>query len=442
MIHRIHRGENLPSVQAGNPYILTGSNDFSTVAFPQDIRNCYYCHEGTDATKKPTQSDVWYTKPSRAACGSCHDDVDFATGAKHSAANLPQPDDSQCARCHTPQGDAEWDASIKGAHTVPDKSVQLKGLKAEIIAVDQAAPGKKPVVTFKLTNGDGSILDPKTFGSNLNIDLGGPTSDYTLFPVIRERADGAVFNGTVGTYTFTNPIPADATGTWAFSIECRRTVPLARADGTTINYSEGAFNPVKYVAVTGGAAKPRRTLVSLDKCNKCHNRLASLFSHGGTRINLELCVMCHNPNHSDVARRPASEGKPESGAFKRMIHRIHSGENLTQDYTIYGFGNNANNFNEIRFPGDRRDCLTCHVNAAAYSLPVTPDAVPVVTQRDYFSPQGPGTAACLGCHDNRDVAAHAYLNTVNFPGASGPTEACGTCHGRGADWAVEKVHAR
>jgi OmcA/MtrC family decaheme c-type cytochrome len=342
-----------------------------------------------------------------------------------------------------PQGDAEWDASIIGAHTVPDKSKQLKGLKAEIVSVDQAAPGKKPVVTFKLTNGDGTVLDPKTFGSNLNIVLGGPTSDYTLFPAFRERADGAAFNGTLGTYTFTAAIPADASGTWTFAIEARRTVTLnpAPMDGPT-TYSEGAFNPIKYVAVTGNEARPRRTLVSLDKCNKCHNRLASLFSHGGQRINLEECVICHNPNHSDVARRPASAGKPESGAFKRMIHRIHTGEELTQDYTIYGFGGNPSNFNEVRFPGDRRDCLTCHVNAAAYTLPVSPDAVPVVTQRDFFSPQGPGTAACVGCHDNRDVAAHAYLNTVNFPGASGPTEACGTCHGRGADWAVEKVHAR
>jgi OmcA/MtrC family decaheme c-type cytochrome len=439
MIHRIHRGENLPSVKAGKPFILTGTNDYSTVAFPQDIRNCYYCHEGTDPAKKPVQAANWYTYPSSKACGSCHDDVNFTTGVGHAAG--PQADGT-CASCHLPQGDAEWDASVIGAHTVPDKSKQLKGLKAEIISVDQAAPGKKPVVTFKVTNGDGTILDPKPFGTNLNIVLGGPTSDYTLFPAFRERADGATFNGTVGTYTFTNAIPAGASGTWTFSIEARRTVTLNPAPAAgPATYSEGASNPIKYVAVTGGAAKPRRTLVSLDKCNKCHNRLASLFSHGGSRIAIELCVICHNPNHSDVARRPASEGKPESGAFKRMIHRIHTGEDLTQDYTIYGFAG-PSNFNEVRFPGDRRDCLTCHVNTAAYTLPVSPDAVPVVTQRDFFSPQGPGTAACVGCHDNRDVAAHAYLNTVNFPGASGPTEACGTCHGTGGEWAVEKVHAR
>ena len=55
---------------------------------------------------------------------------------------------------------------------------------------------------------------------------------------------------------------------------------------------------------------------------------------------------------------------------------------------------------------------------------------------------GPGTAACLGCHDNGDAAAHAYLNTVTFPGATGPNEACATCHGAGKDWDVAKVHAR
>ncbi len=435
MIHRIHRGENLPSVKAGKPFVLTGTNDYSTVAFPQDIRNCYYCHEGTDPAKKPVQAANWYTYPSSKACGSCHDEVNFTTGADHPGG--PQADDSKCSTCHVPEGDQEWDASVRGAHTVPDKSKQLKGLNAEIISVDQAAPGKKPVVTFKLTNGDGTILDPKTFGSDLNIDLGGPTSDYTLFPDFRERADSATFNGTVATYTFTNAIPADASGTWTFAIECRRTVTLNPAPvAGPATYREGAFNPIKYVAITGGTAKPRRTLVSLDKCNKCHNRLASLFSHGGQRIAIELCVICHNPNHKD--RNP--DGVPESGAFKRMIHRIHTGEDLTQDYTIWG--GTPTNFNEVRFPGDRRDCLTCHVNTAAYTLPVSPDAVPVVTQRDFFSPQGPGTAACVGCHDNRDVAAHAYLNTVNFPGASGPTEACGTCHGTGAEWAVEKVHAR
>jgi hypothetical protein len=69
-----------------------------------------------------------------------------------------------------------------------------------------------------------------------------------------------------------------------------------------------------------------------------------------------------------------------------------------------------------------------------------PGIASVPTPRDYFSPQGPATAACLGCHDNVDAAAHAYLNTAVFGTSS--AEACATCHGTGKDWDVDKVHAR
>jgi OmcA/MtrC family decaheme c-type cytochrome len=304
------------------------------------------------------------------------------------------------------------------------------------------ARGKTPIVTFKLTENDGTVLDPKPFGSNLNVLLGGPTTDYAIDP-FRERADGATFNGTNAVYTFTNPIPANATGSWAIAIEARRTItfsPAPRQGPAT--YSEGAVNPVAYIAVTDSQPVARRNVVVLENCNKCHDRLATTFSHGGQRIAIEECDICHNPNASDKARRPADQNPPESIALKRMIHRIHTGENLTQDFTIFGFGGVPNNFNEVRYPGDRKDCVQCHTSTSTYNLPLPKGQLPVITQRDFFSPQGPATAACLGCHDNVDVAAHAFLNTVTFPGATGPSEACATCHGDGKDHDVVKVHAR
>ena len=98
--------------------------------------------------------------------------------------------------------------------------------------------------------------------------------------------------------------------------------------------------------------------MDLANCNTCHDQLVL---HGGQRFNTEECVICHNPNASDAARRPADQAPVESIDFKRMIHRIHTGEELTQDFTIYGFGGTVTNFNEVRFPGDRRDCTTCHL---------------------------------------------------------------------------------
>ena len=439
MIHKIHRGENLPSVKAGIPYQIIGFNqtvfDFSTVVLPQDIRNCQNCHEGTNAGAKPTQAMVYLTNPSRAACGSCHDAINWATGEDHPGG--AQANDSACASCHVPDSGQELDASIKGAHTIPEKSKQLKGLSATVVKVTDLAPGKKPAVVFSIKNGDGSAVDGSKLTSFAPI-VAGPTSNYAKY--IREAAQGkATFDATAGTtsYTFSAALPTDASGTWTVSADIYRNATVTHADGKEeVTIREAAFNPILNVAITGALA-PRRTVVTLNQCNQCHDRLAL---HGGQRLNTQECVICHNPTKGDEDRRPASAGAPESVSFQRLIHRIHTGEELTQDFTIYGFGGSVNNFNEVRFPGDRRDCAKCHASTS-YTLPLPTGVASVTTLRDYFTPQGPGTASCLGCHDGRDAAAHAYLNTTTF-GGTNPAEACATCHGTGKDWDVAKVHAR
>jgi OmcA/MtrC family decaheme c-type cytochrome len=436
--HRLHAGKD--------PEVVPN------ITYPQDIRNCATCHDA-----KSAGGGSWYSYPSIAACGSCHNDVNFATGANHS--NVGPSTDATCKDCHTPQGDVEWDAGIKNAHIVPLKSKQLKGYKASIVSVANVGPGKKPVVTFKLQNGDGTAVDPGYFkvtaNGSLNIILGGPTSDYTnpgenaAGQPFRENAAAATFNAADGTavYSFTNAIPAAAKGTYVLSIETRRAVTLNPAPHTLTNpvVNEGAPNQPFYIAVTGTTATPRRTSVALAKCNVCHDRLDILFSHGNQRIAIEHCVICHNPNGSDIGRRPAdgSQNPGESIQFSRLIHRIHTGENLAQDFTVFGFGGSSATFNEVTYPGDRRNCLACHVNAAAVSLPLPITNQPVVTDRDFFSPMGSATAACTGCHDSRDVVSHAFINTSFFPkNPTVPAEACGTCHGTGADLDVAKVHAR
>ena len=49
--------------------------------FPQDIRNCTKCHDGSaTSTAQTTQGDNWKNVPNRLACGACHDGINFATG--------------------------------------------------------------------------------------------------------------------------------------------------------------------------------------------------------------------------------------------------------------------------------------------------------------------------------------------------------------------------
>jgi OmcA/MtrC family decaheme c-type cytochrome len=443
MIHKIHSGKTLPSVQAGTPYRIYGFgssiNDYSTVGYPQDIRNCANCHEGTDPANKPAQGFAWYAAPSRASCGSCHDDIDWTTGANHPAG--PQADDAVCARCHIPESGHEYDASIKGAHTVPYRSKQLKGITAEIVSVANLAPGKKPTAVFDLRNADNTPIDGTKLLAFAPM-YGGPTSNYKTF--VRESALAS--NNTRGSfdpatgytsYTFNTALPADASGTWSVTVDIERAFSLVRADGkANITGNESTINPVKYVSVDSSAVTPRRTVVTIAQCNVCHD---SLRLHGGQRLNTEECVICHNPTKGDEDRRPANAGPPESISFQRLIHRIHTGENLTQDFTVIGFGGSVNNYNELRYPGDRRSCAKCHT-ATSFTLPLPTGLSNVTTLRDYFTPQGPATASCLGCHDSRDTAAHAYLNTTTF-GGTNPAEACAVCHGTGKDWDVAKVHA-
>ena len=113
-VHKVHAS-----------HLLAHQNyDYAGVAlnhptYPQDLRNCTKCHDGSDtSTDKTPQGNNWKTAPSALACGSCHDGINFATGTgvtmKDAAAGLTtsvnahpagaQPDDSACATCHKTAG--------------------------------------------------------------------------------------------------------------------------------------------------------------------------------------------------------------------------------------------------------------------------------------------------------------------------------------------------
>jgi OmcA/MtrC family decaheme c-type cytochrome len=157
--------------------------------------------------------------------------------------------------------------------------------------------------------------------------------------------------------------------------------------------------------------------------------------HGGIRQNVEYCVVCHSPTETDASLRKTGD-IPESINFKTMIHKIHTGSNLTTDFTIVGHGGSINNFNGVGYPGDRRDCVKCHL-PGTNELPLPDGLLTQTTPRDYLTTQGPATAACLSCHTTKAAAAHAWTMTSPTLG-----EACDACHGPTADASVDKVHAR
>jgi OmcA/MtrC family decaheme c-type cytochrome len=420
-IHKLHMGSSLPSVVAGNKYFVFhrgAVNDYSDIVFPQDARNCTSCHAA--GTK---QADNWKTQPSREVCGSCHDNVNFATGENH--VNLPQVDDNQCKNCHTSQATLDFDASIPGAHVVPNNSAELAGINLKIMKVENNTVGSSPTVTFQVTDNAGNPVDISKL-TRFRVILGGPNVDYQTGPgavMISEDAGVKATGGANGiyTYTMTAKIPAAGAGSYTVSIEARNAVTLMAGTMKATAATDTAKPVQSYFSADKSPLVARRQVVSDAKCGACHQNLT--FIHGGNRNGVQECAICHNPSLADGTSK-------QSVNFATQIHSIHRGDQLANPYIL-----GTTNYQEVRFPGDLRDCATCH-------LPNTYQVDNVGAQAMVNSPGGftattaPISAACLGCHDDKPSAAHALANT------SALGESCVTCHGIGNEFAVDVVHAR
>jgi OmcA/MtrC family decaheme c-type cytochrome len=437
MAHKIHMGSQLPSVIAKGKYAI-GTTDWSTVVLPSDPRRCAECHESTTGA---AQANAWSTNPSRAACGACHDDVNFATGANH--VNLPQVDDSQCATCHIPKGELDLDASIQGAHIMPQESATAPGIVINLVKVDNGVPGKLPTVTFTLKDSSGTPIDPSTLVTSPNkisFNMAGPTTDYgytsfgsdvTTPGYDSENAAPLSKCGTDGTctYTFTHAVPAASKGTFAIGVEARRALVLLAGTVKQVSTDYGADNKVIYFSVDGSPVVKRRQVVDIAKCNQCHVRLSL---HGENRNQTEYCVFCHNPSNTS--------GTTAGINFAVMVHSIHYGDNLAAEGATYKIG--TTDFSGVRYPafsstgqpGDTTNCTMCHVNGSEAVFPIGLN--PVKDPGALMDPAPATTAACAACHVAKSNMAHMAANTDPSFG-----ESCDVCHNINGAFNVIKEHA-
>ncbi len=192
----------------------------------------------------------------------------------------------------------------------------------------------------------------------------------------------------------------------------------------------------KSVAVTDPSKT--RKMADVSSCNSCHEKLAL---HGGGRVDVQYCVMCHNPGTTD-----ANSGNVLTMAT--MVHKLHSGRLLHskaaaggENYAIWGYRDSKHDYTEVGFPQDLRNCTKCHSGAN----PATP-------QGDNWKTR-PSKEACLTCHANNAGSAWdtSHLTFVTVPGTEFfigpnakakdiPNSACANCHKPGSNLAPERVH--
>jgi hypothetical protein len=268
VLHKVHNGEHLPSVNgvATNangsrnygatpaPYTITNVlgqvSDFSHVAFPvwpnlnvpmprdagyssltapqqatedlirEGVTDCAKCHgdpDGSGPLPPPAQGDLCKTHPTRLACGSCHDDVDWQKPYTSNTQTMPvQNDDAACALCHDSSGAA---LAIDDAHRHPlNDPVVNPGLNFPIVSVVEAGtndgngaidPGEKIAVSFRIRDDSGAAVtpDPAQF-SSVSAVISGPTSNYNL--VLNTSIPTAAIASQTGP-TFTLNVPEKIT---------------------------------------------------------------------------------------------------------------------------------------------------------------------------------------------------------------------------------------
>ncbi len=458
MIHKIHRGKNLPSVKNGVPYqiigFMQGVNDYSTVGYPQELQRCDTCHTGK-------QGKIWQEKPSMKTCGSCHDDVSFVDPPPvgqtlHAGGSLV--DDSKCTVCHPAVGGI---AGISTKHLTPTTDPASPKVELQIISVEKTAPGDVPEVLFSVEQNGQAMDILSTPLARISVTVAGPTNDYASFWSNTVQGSGAT--GTLSSengkfrYIMSTAMPTTAGGSYAFAMEA-----YAQPNGPN-GPRFSTFNPVYYAAVTDLVPAPRREVVDGKLCNNCHYKLQA---HGGQRQNPEYCVFCHNPNQVGDERISRFEGETVTATsldMRHFVHRIHAGESLSEPYVLGGFPvpSKANpagtplDFGAVRFPADLKACWTCH-KGESYTLPLSgqnllPSKIqtlaciedPTIDGDSYCDDRvveserfvWPEASACTGCHDSKATAAHAETNTTQ----SG-AEACATCHGPDRDYDVQRVH--
>jgi OmcA/MtrC family decaheme c-type cytochrome len=383
---------------------------------------------GTFRGEAGEQHTVWMTNPTRVVCGSCHDSIDWVSGDGHPGG--PQSDDSRCSTCHQATTGEEYDRSVTGAHTVEYKSVQLEGVLVQIIDIRDTDPGDRPTVTFSLSSKYGH-LSPSEL-NRLRFSLNGPNTDFDFY--VQETAtNNSKAVGSNWEYRFEAKLPDDAMGSFTLGVEGRADAVINPGENDEFETEDQMQNVTEGFAVTDEMPVDRRMVVDDAKCENCH---ANLSLHGGNRHNAtSYCQTCHMPGATDDAVRP--EGlEDESIHFKYMIHKLHRGDELENGYIVYGYRGSLHDFGHVEFPGDLRNCESCHV-AGTYELPLPDDVLPTVSPSTAINPiMLPITSACLSCHDGDSTASHAKANTNNLG------ESCTTCHGVDKSFSVDEAHAR
>ena len=158
-----------------------------------------------------------------------------------------------------------------------------------------------------------------------------------------------------------------------YDMDVTHTVGIyARRDLREFELDRYVYNELYHFVPSGSSMPMPRDIVTTETCNgRCHDPIAL---HGGSRQDVGLCILCHNPNQ-DI--------DPDTGNsvdMPLMIHKIHMGANLENGYNIIGYRQTDHDYSHVVYPAEINECESCHTGGIPtenFPLVSSPNPVPV-----------------------------------------------------------------
>ena len=199
-----------------------------------------------------------------------------------------------------------------------------------------------------------------------------------------ERA-GALADHGDGRYTYTFEtdvanVTTPAVVPWEPTLTHRLALQIS---GTVNGNALPNANPTFDFVPAGGAVTTTRKITTTATCNRCHDPLRA----HGSRVEVDYCVTCHNPN----TIVDAATGTTVHLAV--LVHSVHSAAmRAAQGGPEYTIGNDS--FGAVTYPQNLNNCRKCHDVAN----PSTP-------QGDAWTLY-PSRTVCGACHVAQDFDTH------------------------------------
>lgn len=463
MVHKIHRGKELPSVEDGAEYAIWGNRDtkdnYSEVGFPQDIRNCRTCHD--EENEATPDAHNWLTIATVETCGSCHDDVNFTTGVNHEAGART---DAECSTCHV--GGSGNQLEIERSHEIGGKAAakELMAVRVDSTSIDGTNGDVQVLFSLINPSNNDSVYSqrvsdmnfvfrdsrtaPRLYRNKVNPDTGYIDNNTAL------NLDTAPFNAETGQYSWDTGVVLGDDEVLAFASRIR--LCTNEKDGGLVNCADTGATTVRAPATpvcgniddTGEQVAVEDTLpigAEYERCTTCHKG-PSIPVHGGDYSSLQQCRSCHN--NSFLRVNSPDNGIYRNADFKYAVHAYHASN----------YQNGSGVVEEIEYPGSIDNCTKCHEKSQV-TLPIQANFYAAQTRTGLYTSS---TAfLCSSCHvsarpsqvdpsnlsnlsrEDQSKIGHMLQMGAVFNGtqaAANVTESCAVCHASGRDFAIDEKH--